>query len=398
MRHLKLLVLALLLWAPSAIAQDAALARRLDAVVDRAIAEQRIVGAMVLVARDGDVVYRRAAGQADREAGTPVREDTIFRLASMSKPIVSAAALALVEQGRLGLDDPVTRWIPDFRPRLADGSTPTITVRQLLDQTSGLTYVFLEAPGGPYHRAGVSDGIDRSVPTIAENLRRIASAPLLFAPGTQWHYSLATDVLGEVVARAAGATLQDTVRRLVTGPLAMADTAFMPTESARLAVPYADATPRPLRMPDPFSLPFGASAIAYSPGRVLDPAMYPSGGAGMVGTTSDYLRFLEALRTGGAPILRPETARAMTSDAIGALAGPFGPASGFGFGVAITRAAVPGGLPFGTGTWSWGGIYGSFFWVDPGARLSGVALTNTAVAGMTGAFPDQLIRAVYARE
>src|SRR5262249_50060775 len=152
---------------------------------------------------------------------------------------------------------------------------------------------------------------------ITENLRRIASTPLLFAPGTQWHYSLATDVLGEVVARAGGAPLPDVVRRTVTGPLGMSSTGFTPPDPARLAIPYADASPQPLRMPDPHNQPWAGSAIAYSPGRALDPAVYPSGGAGMVGTAGDYLRFLEALRTGGAPVLRPATAQAMTSNAIG---------------------------------------------------------------------------------
>jgi CubicO group peptidase (beta-lactamase class C family) len=398
-RNLKLLLIALLLWAPAALAQDAGLARRLDAVLERAIAEQRVVGAVVLVARDGTVVYRRAIGSADREAGTPVREDTIFRLASMSKPIVSAAALALVDQGRLGLDVPVTRWIPDFRPRLADGSEPVITVRHLLTHTAGLNYSFLEPPDGPYHRAGVSDGIDRSVPSIAENLRRIASAPLLFPPGTQWHYSLATDVLGEVVARAGEAPLPEVVRQLVTGPLGMADTGFTPVDRARLAVPYADASPQPLRMPDPHNQPFGPSAIAYSPGRVLDSTIYPSAGAGMVGTAADYLRFLEALRGGGAPILRPMTAQAMTTNAIGDIPGPSGStASGFGLGVGVLRSAGPNGPSFAVGTWNWGGVYGSNFWVDPEARISAVVLTNTAIAGMIGAFPGEVIVAVYARE
>jgi CubicO group peptidase (beta-lactamase class C family) len=398
-RHLKLFLVAFLLWAPSALAQDTRLARRLDAVLEGAVADQRVVGAMVLVARDGAVVYHRAIGQADREAGAPVREDTIFRLASMSKPIVSAAALALVDQGRLGLDDPVTRWISGFQPQLADGSAPVITVRHLLTHTAGLNYGFLEPPDGPYHRAGVSDGIDRSVPEITENLRRIASAPLLFAPGTQWHYSLATDVLGEVVARAGGAPLPEVVRRTVTGPLAMASTGFMPVDPARLAIPYADATPQPLRMPDPHSQTFGPSAIVYSPGRALDPTTYPSAGAGMVGTAADYLRFLEALRVGGAPILQPATARTMTSNVIGEIAGPSGStASGFGLGVGVLRAAGPNGPPYAVGTWNWGGVYGSNFWVDPEARITAVVLTNTAIAGMAGAFPAQIVRAVYARE
>ncbi|HTN82361.1 MAG TPA: serine hydrolase domain-containing protein, partial [Sorangium sp.] len=172
--------------APPAVAAaprgDEPLQRRLDAVVEAATAEGRIVGAVVVVARDGQVVYRRAAGFADREAGRPVREDTVFRLASMTKPIVSAAALALVDAGALGLDDPVTKWLPSFSPRLADGRAATITVRHLLTHTAGLNYTFMEPPDGPYHRERVSDGLDQPGLSLEENLARIAKAPLLFEP------------------------------------------------------------------------------------------------------------------------------------------------------------------------------------------------------------------------
>ncbi len=132
---------------------DAPLADRLNLVIDRALARNRIVGTTILVARDGDIVFARAAGFADRENGQPVHADTIFRLASMTKPIVSAATLALVEQGKIHLDDPVTRWLPDFRPALPNGRRPTITVRHLLTHTAGLNYGFKESPDGPYHRA-----------------------------------------------------------------------------------------------------------------------------------------------------------------------------------------------------------------------------------------------------
>src|SRR4051795_13742387 len=117
---------------------------QLDAVIDRAIGEERIVGTVVMVAEDGRIVYRRAAGFADREKGVPVQEDTVFRFASLTKPIVSVAALALIERGELRLDSPVTDWIPWFRPKLADGAEPVITVRHLMTHTSGLSYGFME--------------------------------------------------------------------------------------------------------------------------------------------------------------------------------------------------------------------------------------------------------------
>ncbi len=125
----------------------------------------------------------------------------------MSKAIVAAAALALTERGKLSLDDPAARFLPDFRPRLKDGTTPDLLVRHLLTHTSGLTYGFVQRPDHPYHRAGVSDGMDQPGLSMEENLRRIASVPLEFAPGTAWGYSVSMDVLGAVIARANGTTL-----------------------------------------------------------------------------------------------------------------------------------------------------------------------------------------------
>lgn len=153
------------------------MAARLDKVVDTALAEHRLVGTVVLVARDGKLVYHRAAGLADREAGRPMREDAVFRFSSVTKPFVSVAVMKLVEDGKLRLDDPVTKWLPDFKPKLADGTAPVITLRQLLNHTSGLTYGLAEAPSHPYHRLGVSDGIDLSGITLDENMRRLGQAP-----------------------------------------------------------------------------------------------------------------------------------------------------------------------------------------------------------------------------
>ena len=220
---------------------------RIDGAIDRAITEKRIVGAVVLVSHDGKLVYQRAAGLADRESKRPMQIDTVFRLASVSKPIVSAAALALVDQGKLSLDDPVTKWLPDFRPKLASGTAPTITVRQLLTHTSGLSYKFAEKTGTAYYQAGVSDGFDELRVSLDENLRRLASVPLFSRPGEALRYSLSIDVLGAVVEKAAGKPLPQAVAELVTQPLNMRDTAFSAKEPARLAVPYHDAKPAPER-------------------------------------------------------------------------------------------------------------------------------------------------------
>ncbi len=382
---------------PSAVRERGFHTHSIDTVVDQVIAEQRLVGTVVLIAKDGDVVYRRAAGFADRESRRAMRKDAIFLFSSLTKPVVTAAAVALIERGRLGLDDAVTRWLPDFRPRTRDGAEPVITVRQLMTHTAGLTYSIFQPADGEYRRAGVSDGIAEPGLSMDEQLRRLASVPLSFAPGTAWGYSLAIDVLGAVIARAAGMSLPEAVEELVTGPLAMSDTAFTVRDTNRLATPYVDGNP-PRRMTDPDTVPFGEGAgISYAPGRIFNRDSYPSGGAGMAGTADDFMRFLEAVRRGGAPILKRASAEKMMSNQIGDLRTTVEatPSWGFGFGGAVLMDQQLAGVPQSVGTWKWGGVYGHHWYVDPARCLTVVALTNTAVEGLFGKFVGELMGAVY---
>ncbi|MFM0646239.1 serine hydrolase [Paraburkholderia bryophila] len=377
---------------------SAALSSRVDAVLDAALASQRLVGGVVLVALHGETVYRRAAGLADRERAQPMRDDTLFRLASVSKPIVSTAAMVLVAQQRLGLDDIVARHLPEFTPRGPDGAAATITVRQLLTHTAGLGYRFLEADEhGPYALAGVSDGMDCSGVTLAENLRRIAGVPLLFAPGQSWTYSLAIDVLGAVIERVTGWPLERAVRELVTAPLAMHDTAFHALDEARLATPYVNDTPEPRRMRDQDRVtPFeGAVGIDFEPARALDRTAFPSGGAGMVGCADDVLRLLDTLRGGGAPLLPRALVDEMGRNQTGSMGPPDAPGYGFGLGFSVLRDPLAANSPESPGTWRWGGAYGHSWFVDRARGLSVVALTNTLYEGMSGAFVSALRDAVY---
>lgn len=373
---------------------SAALSARIDGILGAALTEQRIVGAVFLVAHEGSLVCERAVGQAERETQRPMRVDTLFRLSSITKPYVSIAALSLVARGRLALEDRVEKWLPEFQPRLADGSAAPITVQQLLTHTAGLGYGLQEPPDGAYHRANVSDGIDQPGLSLAENLRRLASVPLLRKPGTAWQYSLAIDVLGAVMERAAGSTLPSIVEELVTGPLSMRDTAFRVVDRARLAAPYVDGSP-PQLMTDPQIVPYGTGAgISYSPSRAFDERSYASGGAGMVGSAPDTLRFIECMRKGGAPILPVELTRAAMTNQIGAFEGPL-PGFGFGFGGAVLRDPQAAQTPQSPGTWRWGGVYGHSWFVDPTAQLSCALLTNTALEGMMGRLPIELRNAVY---
>jgi CubicO group peptidase (beta-lactamase class C family) len=370
----------------------------LDAAIDAALRQQRLVGAVVLVAHRGACLYRRAAGWADREAQRPMREDTTFRLASVSKLVVATAALVLVAQGRLALDAPVARWLPWFRPALPDGRVPDISLRQLLSHSAGLGYRFLEPADGAHARAGVSDGMDNSGLSLEDNLRRLAGVPLQYAPGTGWGYSLSIDVLGAVLQAASGQALPALVRDLVTAPLGMHATAFHAEDAACLAVPYVNGAPAPHRLGEgEVVAPFAESAgIVFHPSRALDRDAFASAGAGMVGHAGDVLRLLETLRGGGAPLLPAALVAEMGRAQAGDFGPPDGPGWGYGLGFAVLRDPAPTATPEAPGTWRWGGAYGHNWFVDPARELSVVALTNTLYEGMSGAFVVELRDAVYA--
>ncbi|QIO27789.1 beta-lactamase family protein [Serratia marcescens] len=373
-------------------------ANAIDGAIEQALREKRLVGAVVLVAQGGEIVYHRAAGMADREAGKPMALNTLFRLASVSKPIVSTAALALMAQGAMRLDDPITRWLPNFRPRLADGTTPLMTLRHLMTHTAGLSYRFFQPEGGFYAQLGVSDGMDEASVSLQENVRRIACAPLLAPPGAAWRYSIATDVLGAAIEQASGLPLTQAVKKWVTGALAMTDTDFLAVDPARLAAAYADHPGEPRRLRQPDRLPFidGSAGFHLSPARALDPQAYASGGAGMVGSAEDFLRLLETLRQGGGQVLPAEWVTALTTNQIGDLPMPFWPGRGFGLGITVLKDPVAAQTPESVGSWRMGGTYGHSWFVDPVRQLSVVAFTNTALEGMSGAFVGEICQAVYA--
>jgi CubicO group peptidase (beta-lactamase class C family) len=368
---------------------------RLDRVFETAIVERRIVGGVILVMLDGELVYQRAAGLADREEGRAMTTDAIFRLASITKPIVSAVIMRLVEQGILDLDHPVTRWLPDFRPSMEDGTTPAIPIQQLLTHTAGLSYRFLEQPGHAYHRLDVSDGLDQPGLSIGENLDRLARAPLAFAPGSNWRYSLAIDVLGAVAEAATGTPLGELVEQLVTQPLSMKDTGFSVVDQPRLVTPYADSAVEPVRITDGMQVPLYDGQCTFAPSRILDAASYQSGGAGMVGTASDVMAFLETIRMGGGSILMAPTVELMMFDHVGSQAATQGPGWGFGLGWSVLSDAAQAASPQAEGTIQWGGAYGHYWFVDRISRLTAVQLTNTAFEGMSGAFPRQIRDAIY---
>lgn len=372
---------------------NAGLNARLDALIDEAVERQTVVGTSVLVARNGMPLYERFAGWADREQNRPVSPRTLFRLASMTKPLVSAAIMVLVDEGRLDLQASVTEYLPWFRPRRQGAETP-ITLFQLLTHTSGLSCGFMEkAQGHPYTAAGVSDGLDLPSVTLRENLERLVGVELFEPPGTKWRYSLATDVLGAVLEEVSGSRLSDVVAQTVTGPLGMSRTSFAPVEPTELATAYVDGREPgdpAERMPDLCVLDReDGTQVRYAPHRAFDDVAYHAGGVGMIGDAADYLRFLEALRQERFP--SPRLAIEMTRDQIPELE-INRPHTGFGLGFSVLRKGETGGR--GAGTWGWAGLYGTNFWVDPTRETAVIVITNTALEGMSGQYPERVAEIV----
>ncbi|CAI1659030.1 MULTISPECIES: serine hydrolase domain-containing protein [Serratia] len=374
------------------------LIKRVQAVSQKAIAEQRIVGSVVLVAQHGKVIYAEASGYADREQQKLMRRETQFRLSSVSKPYITLAAMRMVEQHKLGLDDAVSRWLPWFTPSLADGRQPEIKIRHLLSHSAGLGYRFNQPVDGPYQRLGIQDGLALSSLTLEQNLRLLAQADLLAEPGSEFHYSLAIDVLGAVLEQVAGKPLPQVFEHWVAQPLGLGNTGFYTSDADNLATAYHDTATRPeplldgmlLTLPEEFGFD-----IEMSPSRALDPSAFASGGAGMVGDADDVLRMVETLRSGGEGILQPASVELMRQPHVGAEAEVQGPGWGFGFGGAVLVDAQLAATPQHNGTLQWSGVYGHSWFYDPQAALSVVALTNTAFEGMSGMYPQQIRDAVY---
>lgn len=370
--------------------------QRIDDALNSALDEKRIVGAVIAVMKDGELAHFKPYGLANREQGKPMTEDAIFRLASISKPIVTAAAMRMIELDKFGLDTSVTDFLSDFKPKAPDGSTPTITIRHLLTHTAGLSYDFLQPPEGPYNTIPVSAGIDGDF-TMEDNLARMVEAGLTFPPGAAWLYSVAIDVLGAVMAKAEGTDVEGAVQKYVTGPMQMTDTSFYVTDEKRLVQPYSNAAPEPIPIGDNFKQPFvpGCAPINLGTSRAFNRNAFQGGGGCMNGKALDIVRMLDAIRAGGAPILSKETTQQMMSNQVGPLRILFDPTgnTAFGFGGSILLNPAASGSALSAGSWQWGGVWGHSWFVDPTRKLTIVNLTNTTLEGMAGQLPGDVQRA-----
>ncbi len=375
----------------------AAIAPLLTGAVERG----ELSGVVTLVARHGRVAALDSAGFRNTARRTPIGSATLFRIASMTKPVTSAAAMILVEEGRLGLADPVARYIPAFArmtvaaasndPAGASASVPArrpITILDLLTHRSGLTYGFLDdgPVGDAYRSAGVSDGMPTREEAIAANVDRLAKLPLVAQPGARFQYGLSVDVLGRVIEIVSGQTLAVFLEERLFGPLQMHDTRFYVADDQveRLATPYA-WNGRRLR-PMQASERFGDLLLAgegYRGSRT-----WFSGGSGLVSTVGDYARFLQMILNGGeldgVRVLGPKTVQLLSADALAGTEHPLGRGAGFGLGFQVATELGPSGEPGSVGTLSWSGIYGTMFWADPEEQLIGIVmLQRFPTAGLT---------------
>jgi CubicO group peptidase (beta-lactamase class C family) len=380
---------------PESVGMSAQRLGRISEAFRQEIDKGNLPGVVVLVARKGRLVYSDAVGFQNKESGKPMPKDAIFRIYSMTKPLVSVAAMMLVEDGKIELTDAVSKFLPAMKGlQVSVARTDTefakitytlvpaereMTVQDLLRHTSGLAYANLTQNNG-VKEAYVKGGIDEDVRGLspADELERFAKAPLAHQPGTFWEYSLSTDMLGRVVEAASGKRLADFLDERLFKPLGMTDTAFFVARDklGRLAE----------------ALPVDAST--GKPNKLYDVTAVPnndSGGAGGVSTAADYLRFAQMMANGGQldgkRYLSRPSVELMTSDHLGPriqAQSPMTPGEvllstqgyTFGLGFAVRQAAGVAGIPGSAGEFMWGGYAGTYFWVDPREQIVAVYMTQ----------------------
>jgi CubicO group peptidase (beta-lactamase class C family) len=349
---------------------------RLGRVMQDEVQRGRVPGAVALIARRGQVAYYESFGQLDPTSGAPMARDSIFRIYSMTKPIVSVAAMMLWEEGRFLLSDPIAKFLPELgnvKVAAAPGAEPAqvdaeraITIQDLLRHTSGLTYEF--RGNGPVHKMYTAARIYSRDQSNADQVTTLSKLPLLHQPGTKWEYSRSTDVVGRLVEVLSGMSLGPFLQQRIFAPLGMADTAFhVPVpQQPRLAEGFAK---------DPDT---GAGVQLVN---VKSAPKFESGGGGLVSTAADYARFLQMMlnlgRLEGVRFLSRKTIELMTSDHLGPITGApdlLLPGYGFGLGFAIRLQPGISHVPGSVGQYFWGGLAGTTFWVDPAEQLFAIMM------------------------
>ena len=387
---------------PEALGFDSQRLAKLDAYMAKAVADGRVAGMSTLLARHGQVVSEKSYGVKSVATGAPMTKDTIFRLYSMSKPITGVAMMMLFEDGRWQLDDPVTKFVPEFkalkvmsgadaegRRSIQDLQRPP-TLRELMSHTAGFGYGL--ADQHPVDKLYREKGV-LAANGLADMIKRTAEIPLMFQPGTKWSYSSAVDIQGYIVEKLSGQKFGEFLQQRIFKPLKMTDTAFyVPKDkAARLAAVYA-GNPKSGKIDEVKEL-FGGSMPSY-----LEPPSMESGGGGLVGTIGDYARFAQMVANkgelDGARLLSPASVEMMGTNMIpksvlvssnGIGAARFNEAVGFGLDFMVVNDPRAAGTLEGKGSMSWGGAAGTWFWVDPTNDLIFVGMIQRM--GDTGGDP-----------
>jgi CubicO group peptidase (beta-lactamase class C family) len=387
---------------PESLGFDSQRLAKLDAYMAKAVADGRVAGMSTLLARHGQVVSEKLYGVKSLATGAPITKDTIFRLYSMSKPITGVAMMMLFEDGRWQLDDPITKFVPEFktlkvmsaadadgRRSIQDMQRPP-TMRELMSHTAGFGYGL--ADQHPVDKMYREKGV-LAANGLADMIKRTAEIPLMFQPGTKWSYSSAVDIQGYIVEKLSGQTFGEFLQQRIFKPLKMTDTAFyVPKDKAsRLSAVYA-GNPKTGKIEEVKDL-FGSSMPTY-----LEPPSMESGGGGLVGTIGDYARFAQMIANkgelDGARLLSPASVEMMgtnmipksvlvSSNGIGAMR--FNEAVGFGLDFMVVNDPRAAGTLEGKGSMSWGGAAGTWFWVDPTNDLIFVGMIQRM--GDTGGDP-----------
>jgi CubicO group peptidase (beta-lactamase class C family) len=363
---------------------------RIDKIVQQYVDSGWINGAIALVAKNGKIVYYKGIGYDDKELKQPMKKDAIFRIASQTKAITSVAVMQLVEEGKILLDDPLWKYIPDFRkPVVLDKFNPVdssystvpakkeITIRELLTHTSGIGYAQIGAPqmNAIYSKAGVYGGIGLPAGMkLSTNILRLAKLPLMHSPGEKWTYGLNDDVLGYLVEVLTGLSFDEYLKKKIFEPLGMKDTYFyIPEEKqSRLAKLYTeDSLKHIVKMPE--IIPLNGNFYRDYPN--IKGGTFYSGGGGLVSTAYDYAIFMQMLLNGGdyngKHILSKASIRLMTTNQIGTLSrnGLSGPDTKFGLGFELVTTSNYGRSYYSMDTYSWGGMFASSYWIDPTEKI-----------------------------
>jgi CubicO group peptidase (beta-lactamase class C family) len=360
---------------------------RIDNTVNQYISKKWLNGAVAIIYKNGNLVYYKAFGTDDVDKKTPMQKDAIFRIASQTKALTSTAIMILYEQGKLLIDDPVSKYIPEFAHQQvldkfnAKDTTYTtvpakrdVTIRDLLTHTSGIGYAGIGTPeaNAIYAKNGIPPGLGAIDASLLDKMKTLGKLPLLFQPGDKWMYSLSIDILGCVVEVVSGTSLEDFIRKNICEPLGMNDTWFnLPKEKAnRLTTVYTEDSLNHI-------IKWDVHHFGVDPSYPLMAKHYFSGGAGLSSTAFDYAVFLQLFLNGGTynghHILSQRTVEMMTSGQLGFM---FDGTNNFGLGFEVITPQGAARGPWNEGSFSWGGFFGTTYWADPKQKLVCLFMTQ----------------------